>query len=93
MASIPLPGISPTRAAAERLQASLYEEDRIEVPVFPWPVPAAIDPGTGPRSVLVRISAQRYNTADEYAALAASLVRRLRMPASPRALLGRLRRG
>lgn len=91
MASIPLPGLSPSRAAADRLQAALLDEDRIEVPVFPWPVPAAIAPGAGPSSLLLRISAQRYNRSDEYVALAESLARRLRGPSSPRSLLGRLR--
>jgi isopenicillin-N epimerase len=93
MAAIPLPGISPTRAAADRLQAALLDEERIEVPVYPWPVPAAIESGDTPRAVLLRISAQRYNTADEYAALAEALARRLGSPSSPRSLLGRLRRG
>jgi isopenicillin-N epimerase len=93
MASIPLPGVTPTRAAAERLQATLYDEDRIEVPVIPFPVPAAREPGAGPASVLLRISAQRYNRADEYAALAEALAARLKSTSSPRSLLGRLRRG
>ncbi len=92
MASIPLPGLSPSRAAAERLQASLLDEDRIEVPVFTWPVPAAIPPGAAPAEVALRISAQLYNRPDEYTALAESLARRLRAPSSPRSLLGRLRR-
>jgi len=93
MAAIPLPGISPSRAAAERLQAALLEEERIEVPVDPWPVAAALATGEAPQAVLLRISAQRYNTADEYAALAEALARRLGSPSSPRSLLGRLRRG
>jgi isopenicillin-N epimerase len=93
MASIPLPGLAPTPAAADRLQSDLFEEERIEVPVFAFPVPAAIVPGSVPSSVLLRISAQRYNQADEYVALADALVRRLKGPSSPRSLLGRLRRG
>jgi selenocysteine lyase/cysteine desulfurase len=93
MAAIPLPGISPTRAAADRLQAALLDEERIEVPVYPWPVPAAVASGEAPQAVLLRISAQRYNTADEYAALAEALAKRLGTPSSPRSLLGRLRRG
>ncbi len=93
MAAIPLPGIAPSRAAASRLQATLLDEERIEVPVFPFPVPAAIDPGGSPAMTILRISAQRYNHADEYAALAEALVKRLREPSSPRSLLGRIRRG
>ena len=69
MAAVPLPGIAPTRAAAQRLQAELFDEDRIEVPIIPFPVPAALD-GGGPTQVLVRISAQVYNRPDEYVALA-----------------------
>jgi isopenicillin-N epimerase len=91
MASVPLAGIAPTRAAAQRLQAELFDEDRIEVPVFTFPVPAAVD-GGGPVQVLVRVSAQAYNRPDEYVALAETLARRVRS-SGPRSLLGRLRRG
>jgi hypothetical protein len=92
MASIPLPGIAATHAAAERLQAELREEDRIEVPIVPFPVSAARDPGAGPAQLLVRVSAQVYNRPSEYEALAAALARRLRTASGPRSLLGRLRR-
>ncbi|MEO5965006.1 MAG: aminotransferase class V-fold PLP-dependent enzyme [Candidatus Limnocylindrales bacterium] len=91
MASIPLPGIAPTAAAAQRLQAELFDEDGIEVPIIAFPVPAAID-GGGPPQLLVRVSAQHYNRPDEYTALAEILVRRLKA-SGPRSLLGRLRRG
>jgi len=91
MAAVPLPGIAPTRAAAQRLQAELFDEDRIEVPIIPFPVPAALDVG-GPTQVLVRISAQAYNRPDEYVALAETLAGRLKA-SGPRSLLGRLRRG
>ena len=50
-------------------------------------------PAARPAQALVRISAQRYNRTEEYARLAESLARRLRGPTSPRALLGRLRKG
>ena len=80
------------RSAAERLQAQLFDEDRIEVPVFPFPVPAAAAPGGSPSAALIRVSAQRYNVAEEYDALAASVARRLREASSPRSLLGWLRR-
>jgi isopenicillin-N epimerase len=92
MASVPLPGLAPTRSAADRLQAALFDEERIEVPAFTWPVPAAVPTGGSATSVLLRISAQQYNRPDEYGALAETLARRLREPSSPRALLGRLRR-
>ena len=63
MAAVPLPGLAPTRAAAERLQAALFDEERIEVPITIFPVAAALAGGAGPEQALVRISAQRYNTA------------------------------
>ncbi|HEX5826939.1 MAG TPA: hypothetical protein VFY23_05415, partial [Candidatus Limnocylindrales bacterium] len=95
MASVPLPNIAPTRAAAVRLQADLFEEDRIEVPIVPFPVRAAVeeDGAGGPAQLLVRVSAQAYNRPDEYQALADSLARRLHTASGPRSLLGRLRRG
>ena len=93
MASVPLPGIAVTRAAAERLQAELLDEDRIEVPIVAFPVRAATDDGSGPAQLLVRISAQAYNRPSEYDALAAALAKRLRTASGPRSLLGRLRRG
>jgi isopenicillin-N epimerase len=92
MAAIPLPGLAPTPEAARRLHDQLFDEERIEVPIVTFPVAAALDPGAGPTAALVRISAQRYNTPDEYAALAAALAVRLLGPARPRSLLGRLRR-
>ncbi len=92
MASIPLPGLAPTPEAARRLQDQLFDEERIEVPIIPFPVPAARGPGSGPTAALVRISAQRYNRPEEYEALARALAARLLGPAKPRSLLGRLRR-
>jgi isopenicillin-N epimerase len=91
MAAIPLPSLSPTPAAASRLQAALFDEDRIEVPVITFPVRAACQPGGGPSTALVRISAQRYNRPEEYVALAARLAARVRGARSARSLLGRLR--
>jgi isopenicillin-N epimerase len=92
MAAIPLPGLAPTREAARRLQDTLLGEERIEVPVYPFPVPAALAPGASPTTVIVRISAQRYNQPDEYDQLAKALATRLLGPSKPRSLLGRLRR-
>jgi len=93
MASVPLPGIAPTRAAAARLQAELLDEDGIEVPIIPFPVRAALDQGTAPAQLLVRVSAQQYNRPSEYQVLAESLARRLKAASSTRSLLGRLRGG
>lgn len=52
---------------ADPLQIALFDEDRIEVPIPPWP--------HWPRR-LVRISAHLYNHEREYEQLAAALVRR-----------------
>ncbi|MEI7744005.1 MAG: aminotransferase class V-fold PLP-dependent enzyme [Chloroflexota bacterium] len=93
MAAIPLSGLAPTQGAAERLQTALFDEDRIEVPIIAFPVRGALAEGAAPSSALVRISAQRYNRAEEYDRLAERLAGRLRGPSGPRSLLGRLRRG
>jgi isopenicillin-N epimerase len=90
MAAIPLGAVAPNAAAAQRLQALLFDEDRIEVPVIAWPVKAALAPGAAPSRTLIRISAQRYNRPEEYEWLADRLSTRLR-ERSPRSLLGRLR--
>lgn len=52
---------------ADPLQLALFEEDRIEVPLPPWP---------SPPKRLVRISAHLYNEAEEYRVLARALQRR-----------------
>ena len=93
MAAVPLPDLAPTAASAQQLQAALFDEDRIEVPVLVFPVRAAVEAGGGPAQVLVRISAQHYNRPEEYAWLAERLAARVRAARSPRSLLGRLRRG
>jgi isopenicillin-N epimerase len=92
LAAIPLPSLAPTPEAARRLHDQLFIEERIEVPVYPFPVPAALAPGAAPTTAIVRISAQHYNRAEEYTALASALAIRLLGPARPRSLLGRLRR-
>ena len=93
MAAVPLPDLAPTAASAQQLQAALFDEDRIEVPVLVFPVRAAVEAGRGPAQILVRISAQHYNQPEEYAWLADRLAARARAARSPRSLLGRLRRG
>jgi isopenicillin-N epimerase len=93
MAAVPLPDLAPTAASAQQLQAALFNEDRIEVPVLVFPVRAAVEAGGGSAQVLVRISAQHYNQPEEYTWLAERLAERVRSARSPRSLLGRLRRG
>jgi isopenicillin-N epimerase len=78
MATIPLPIPPLPDEEIDRLKASIVAEDRIEVPLFGWPVPAAREsPGAGPTAVAVRISAQHYNEPADYDRLAQTLARRL----------------
>jgi isopenicillin-N epimerase len=68
MAALPLPpGAAGAPASAlytDPLQAELLERWRIEVPIIPWPAPPAR---------LVRISAQLYNSLEQYRLLADAL--------------------
>lgn len=69
LVALPLPdGGEPPRSYlyTDPLQTELYQRDRIEVPVIPWPA-------TPKR--LVRVSAQLYNREQDYHALAAALRR------------------
>jgi isopenicillin-N epimerase len=75
MASIALP-MPADEASTEALTNDLATEDRIEVPVGPFPVRAARDPGAPPSAALLRLSAQRYNEPADYERLADALVRR-----------------
>lgn len=68
MASLPLPDGDATVAPSlygDPLQDRLLEEFAIEVPIAPWPHP--------PKR-LVRVSAQLYNTIEDYSRLADSLL-------------------
>ncbi|MDQ3493080.1 MAG: aminotransferase class V-fold PLP-dependent enzyme [Chloroflexota bacterium] len=81
MASLPLPpavdgapgdatcagGIDDETMPDDPLHAELLERHRIQVPVFPWPPTRG---AARPPMRLVRISAQRYNSLDEYRRLA-----------------------
>lgn len=65
MASIPLPPSPlPPPPGLDQLQDALYHQHRIEIPVHPWPAPP---------SRLLRVSAQLYNTPQEYETLARAL--------------------
>jgi isopenicillin-N epimerase len=73
MAALPIPDLRDDAAAAD-LGRRLEIEDRIQVPIGGWPVPAA-RAGSEPEQVLLRISAQRYNEPADYDRLAAALAR------------------
>jgi selenocysteine lyase/cysteine desulfurase len=75
---LPIPTTAATAATALALKTTLMDEDRIEVPITAFPVPAArLRQGDEPVALAVRISAQRYNEASDYERLAEALVRRL----------------
>jgi isopenicillin-N epimerase len=74
MASVRLP-VTLDEDAANALAHSLADEERIEVPIVVFPVRAARQPDAPP-TILVRISAQRYNEPADYERLADALVRR-----------------
>lgn len=75
MASIALP-MPPDEATTDALTRSLAADDRIEVPVVPFPARACRVPGAPPAHALLRISAQRYNEPADYERLADALLRR-----------------
>ncbi len=71
MAAVPVPDGKPgdeSSVFGDPLQDELFNQFRIEVPVMPWP---------SPPKRLLRVSAQLYNTVDEYSKLAAALGRLL----------------
>ncbi len=77
MSAVVLPRLQ-TDADAQELHRVLFDEDRVEVPVVPFPVPGARgSPTDPPKSLLVRVSAQRYNDAGDIDQLISALERRL----------------
>lgn len=73
LASVPIPdnpSPKPPKSPLylEEIQERLFEIDRIEVPVIPWPAP--------PKR-LIRVSAQGYNSLPQYRRLAGALKKRL----------------
>ncbi len=64
IAAIPVPPAGGSDSIFDPLQAALRHGHDIEVPVFTWP---------SPPNRLLRISAQLYNTIDDYERLAAAL--------------------
>jgi isopenicillin-N epimerase len=91
MASVALPpGLLQTDADATALRESLALEDRIEVPISAFPVPAARAGATSlPSMFLVRISHQRYVEDSDIERLIAALARRgIGAGAKPSAIVG-----
>ncbi|MCI0583152.1 MAG: aminotransferase class V-fold PLP-dependent enzyme [Chloroflexi bacterium] len=78
MATIRLPIPPMPDEAIDALKAAIVTDDRIEVPLTGWPVPAAREaPDALPEAVAIRISAQRYNEPADYERLAKALPRLL----------------
>jgi isopenicillin-N epimerase len=76
MIRLPIPPLPDTEIDA--LKASIVAEDRIEVPIHGWPVPAArATPDALPSAVVTRISAQRYNEPADFDRSADVLARRM----------------
>ncbi|HJW23184.1 MAG TPA: aminotransferase class V-fold PLP-dependent enzyme [Candidatus Limnocylindrales bacterium] len=78
MASVALPpGLLATDDDAEALRDALATEERIEVPISPFPVPAARpSPTSRPSMFLVRVSRQRYVEDADVERLIEALARR-----------------
>jgi isopenicillin-N epimerase len=64
LVAVPLRARSDDRDGVDPLYAALFER-RFRVPIMPWP---------GPRDRILRVSAQRYNDASQYEALADAVV-------------------
>ena len=68
------PANPPSPLYEDPLQVRLWEKDRIEVPIGPFPTP--------PQRIH-RISAQLYNTMSDYEILAEALARELQIGSRP----------
>jgi isopenicillin-N epimerase len=66
----------PPEARVMTLVTELAEEERIEVPIGPFPVLAGREEGAPPAATLLRVSAQRYNEPADYERLIEALTRR-----------------
>ena len=79
LAAVPLPegdAGKPSALYSDPLQNRLWQRDRIEVPISPWPA--------APQRLL-RISAQLYNHRTDYEILASALKRELKVEVAARA--------
>ena len=79
MVALPLPADGPLAASGagsspldtDPLQRRLIDVERIEVPIVPWPVPAAESPSAAQR--LIRVSSALHNGPDDVDRLVAAL--------------------
>ena len=81
MVALPLPATGPLASPGggsspldtDPLQQWLVDECRVEVPIYPWPVPAALSPSASRR--LIRVSSALHNGPDDVDRLVAALRR------------------
>ncbi|HEX2754364.1 MAG TPA: aminotransferase class V-fold PLP-dependent enzyme, partial [Candidatus Limnocylindrales bacterium] len=79
LVALPLPAFGPLAARGsgsspldtDPLQQRLIEEFQVEVPIYPWPVPAAESPQASRR--LIRVSSALHNGPDDVECLVAAL--------------------
>jgi len=79
MVALPLPMAGPLAASGDGsspldtdpLQKRLIDEHQVEVPIYPWPVPAA--ESAGPARRLIRVSSALHNGPDDVDRLVAGL--------------------
>jgi len=92
MVALPLPDAGPLATSGagsspldtDPLQQRLIDDYRIEVPIYPWPVPAAESPD--PPRRLIRVSSALHNGPDDVERLAAALTEIAGVAADPRAV-------
>jgi selenocysteine lyase/cysteine desulfurase len=76
MIRLPIPPLPD--AEIDALKASIVAEDRIEIPIHGWPVPAARHSRDAlPSAIVTRISAQLYNEPADFDQLTGALARGL----------------